>query len=250
MKTTEIHILNGDALRKQLPQTVIGKRITFREALIDGPIKPDIDEAFYQNRAEYISKIHETTQNEYFERSKSELEKIKQTKRDAHINLWFEHDAFCQVNLWFCCHLLIERKFSGKAFLVLPFELENKWQGFGHHSPTQLELALQNRLLIAPFELLELSKCWRHFALGHYRRLIKQAEKSIHFLPYSTQVVAKIAELKIGNLIQLFLQEQLDKNPVMTFEAVFAEFSKEYGILGLGDLQLKYAYDQLLRQSK
>ena len=87
MRKTEVHILNGDALRKQLPQTVECKRIVFREWLIEGPLKVERNEEFFEERAKYSSEAYGITDDEYFEKSKAELDKIKQVKRDAHVNL-------------------------------------------------------------------------------------------------------------------------------------------------------------------
>ncbi|MFY0672622.1 MAG: DUF1835 domain-containing protein [Bacteroidia bacterium] len=244
MKITEVHVLNGDALRKQLPQTVEGKRIVFRESLIEGPLKVELNDDFFEERANFLSASYEISKEEYFERSKAELDKIKQVKRDAHVNLWFEHDAFCQVNLWFACKVLHEKKFTGKAFLVLPNKQDDLWIGFGSHSEEALNKAYYNRILLSPFELKELAKCWEPYALSFFRRLITQVKKSMHILPYSEDVARSIAELKMKNLIFNFIKKALENDPKVSFSSVFKSFWDEYGMLGLGDGILKNEYDK------
>lgn len=244
MRKTEVHILNGDALRKQLPQTVEGKRIVFRESLIEGPLKVELNEEFFEERAKYISEAYGITDDEYFEKSKAELDKIKQVKRDAHVNLWFEHDAFCQVNLWFACKVLYEKKFTGKAFLVLPNHQEDLWAGFGSHSEDTLSKAYHNRILLSPFELKELAKCWEPYAQNFFRRLITCIKKSVHILPYAEDVARAIAELKMKDLVINFTKKALEENVQVSFGEVYKSFWDQYGILGLGDGILKNEYEK------
>ena len=48
------HILNGDSLKEQFPNTIAGEQIIMRECLVSGNVKADSLDKFYQVRSEFI----------------------------------------------------------------------------------------------------------------------------------------------------------------------------------------------------
>ena len=73
----QYHILNGDALREQLPSSIQGEVITVRECLLDGSVQGESLDELFENRAAFISQSHdEFTVQDYYEHSVSEFEKI------------------------------------------------------------------------------------------------------------------------------------------------------------------------------
>lgn len=93
----QYHILNGDCLFKIFPKNLQGEIIIWREALIDGPVSRD---NFFQDRERFISENYSAEGN-YSEMVLKEFEKISNISENEKVFLWFEEDAFCQVNLWF-----------------------------------------------------------------------------------------------------------------------------------------------------
>ena len=102
-KHAVIHILNGDALREQFPASVEGELIVARECLVVGDVSGNDLKDFYENRAKDLLKSYGTPISEYFSKVVPEYEKIRKLRVNSTVNLWFEDDLFCQVNLWFCC---------------------------------------------------------------------------------------------------------------------------------------------------
>ncbi len=84
----EYHILNGDALRGQLPH-MNGEIIVFRECLVDGPVLYDISNDFWEGRAKFVHKEYNADKREYFEKSKAEILRITKTPLGSEIYLWF-----------------------------------------------------------------------------------------------------------------------------------------------------------------
>jgi hypothetical protein len=95
----DVHILNGDALAGYFPFE--GEKIICRECLIDGPLYGRLPDDFFEIRAAYISDSFHVPAEDYFRNLKSEFDRLENIPHALSINVWFEHDLFCQANLWF-----------------------------------------------------------------------------------------------------------------------------------------------------
>jgi len=114
-----IHILNGDSLASQFPESIPGEKIIFWEALINGQVKADSLEEFWITRSRFINENYpDVSDLDYLKLSIPEFEKILRMPSDSKIYCWFEEDLFCQVNLWFVLNLL--QNHPGEVYLVLP----------------------------------------------------------------------------------------------------------------------------------
>ena len=115
------HILNGDALREKfIAHGITTSVITMREALIEGPAQPEVNNSFFEKRANYISQNFDGAEHEYDLHVVRELVKLESLESHSEINLWFENDLFCQVNLWFILKYLQERGKAKKLFRIIP----------------------------------------------------------------------------------------------------------------------------------
>ena len=106
----KIHVLPGDALAEDFKKNGIeGEIVVCRECLIDGEIKARILEDFWRVESRiYQSCLRRTDEEEYFQGVVGEFEKLKNLAPETEVNLWFEYELFCQVNMWFCLYLLDE----------------------------------------------------------------------------------------------------------------------------------------------
>ena len=64
----QCHILNGDALKYQFPKALKGKLIIARECFIEGTTKGDDFDSFFTNRANFICKNYDETEENYFKK--------------------------------------------------------------------------------------------------------------------------------------------------------------------------------------
>ena len=108
------HILNGDGLAGGFD--LDGEIIICREAFIEGDLQADSQEDFWNVRSEFIKEGYDG--DSYFEKVKSEFDKLDNLQPADEVNLWFGDEAFCQVNLWFCLQLLVDK--NAKLFRVFP----------------------------------------------------------------------------------------------------------------------------------
>jgi len=101
------HILNGDALKAQLPLDKIdGYFIICRECLIDGNITGDSLMEFWDNRTQFIEQTYGTKGGKYNDLVLPQFQKILELTPNDEVNLWFGDDLFCLMNLCFMVYLL------------------------------------------------------------------------------------------------------------------------------------------------
>lgn len=212
--------------------------------MVDGPVSPIVDEAFWDNRAHFFESEYGIKTEEYHRRSQEEITRISKIQRDASVYLWFEHDLFCQCNLWFTAMLLQQRKHSGKTFLVTPVvdEGEILWQGFGNHGPEGHKKNFQHRTLLAPLEVKFLAQLWKEFANLAHDKIHLIAKDLANVLPYLPEIVQLIPDsvlLEDGLCpVQKTLLKIQDKEQSTAFEKIFMAFMKAHGHYGFGDLQV------------
>ena len=154
----KVHILNGDCLQSTLQAE---NAIIMREMLIEGPLKAESFEAFFRQRALYLEKTYTISQEEYAQKTVIELRKIQEIQNHSEVNLWFDYDLFCFVNLLFVIQLLSQNK-TLKLFLVRPLR-ESRfriWRGFDGHRKADLLQAFSQRKKIESSGLLLMNLLW------------------------------------------------------------------------------------------
>jgi hypothetical protein len=238
------HILNGDALAMQLEGCFDADELYIcRECLIDGPVKADSLEDFFQMRIEYLSKTYEIDAVEG-EEALAEFDKIRSIPKNSKVYLWFEEDLFCQLNFWFCCSLLKEKNLS--LYLVLP--KASSPYSFGHMRRTELLQAHQFANTISSTDLDLFGKLWKAFQMSDYDQLsalILEASDTWPFLPKAGRAVLELKQAVYEKSLSEII-EQVDEN---RFGPVFQLFSSQFAFLGMGDLQLKRMYDEIVNIS-
>ncbi|KAA3630392.1 MAG: DUF1835 domain-containing protein [Bacteroidetes bacterium] len=244
------HVLNGDALKDQLSGIIRGELIVARECLIDGPVDGELLEHFFQQRAEFIEEAYGNDSGSYFDLVVPEFDKLLGIPNNTTINLWFEDDLFCQVNFWFICHLLSQKKESFETYLIRP--IPNAKYGFGSMDTKQLKTALYKRVKLFQEDLEVIAELWNAYRSNDPRVLLESGnglpQKFSFILP---AIHAQLDRLpKNGNpgrpeatLIQIMHDLQ-----TTDFGPVFKEFSERENIYGFGDLQVRHMFDEILNQ--
>lgn len=236
----DVHVLNGDALKEGLPFT--GEIIVCREALIDGPVDATDLKKFFEERAEFISDSFEVDNREYFERVKSEFDRLLTVSPTSIIHLWFEHDLFCQVNLWFTLFFIRKNKLPNKITIVMPpTDVPNIWLGFGHMNSEQLTSCFSLKVTLSEDEIKLGSSLWEAYRTNDFHKLEQFASKKSNAFPMLKEVCVAHMDRFASNGLgrpQRKLRSILDSG-TKEFETIFNEFWKTEGIYGFGDLQVK-----------
>lgn len=240
-----VHILNGDALKEQFPTDQIsGELVVMKECLVDGNVAAESLDEFIDVRAETLEELYQFSKEEYYEKAAPELRRINSIG-SGDVNLWFEDDLFCQVNLWFVCHLLHQK--SSTLFLIRP-EKHTQY-GFGGLNQGELIQAFENKHRLNSVEVTLLSNLWSAYQHNDIQQLNQLSDKiavALPFVPIAIQAhldrhIADEKEGKPARVLRQIMEELGEED----FSAVFREFARREPIYGFGDLQVKRIYDIL-----
>lgn len=246
------HILNGDALKAQLPLDEIdGHLIICRECLIDGDISGDSLMEFWDNRAKFIEQTYGTKAGGYNEIGLPEFQKILDLTPKDEVNLWFGDDLFCQINLCFIVYLLDTIGCRDHLFLVKA--QDKNWLEFGGMSAEELVTAYNNKQRLTKKDFQLLLAAWKAFQQNDLTVLSTLSKTKTTSFPYFQEVIqAHIDRFptngELGRPQQrlLAIKAQLQTT---NFKPIFQQFSKEEGIYGFGDSQVKAMFDELNNRS-
>jgi hypothetical protein len=237
------HILTGDCLAETFKASPLqGSVIICRECLVEGPVNATTEERFWHARAQYLSRGSKDESDFYFRSVKGEFDKIAEIAADSEINLWFEHDLFCQVNYWFIINMLDKLGFK-KVYRVSPNVLpERLWAGFGDHTPADLERCFANRVSFTKGDFTLGANLWNAFRESDLMALAIYSKSLSPCFRRLDEVCRAEVERKRSARPQKALAEILSKG-YTSFNDIFSQFSKREGIYGFGDAQV----DHLLR---
>jgi hypothetical protein len=112
------HILNGQAMYDYFQETHFLKQETmlpFNEAMCYGNTSKDL---FSEEFVEIRSNVHHVTPSQYIEITLFPLQPLF-SKNYTNIELWFDSDMFCQINLLTVLAWLDKNEYKGKIVLHL-----------------------------------------------------------------------------------------------------------------------------------
>lgn len=235
------NILNGDYLADQLKKTAIdGEIIICREALVTGPLQADNLEDFWKIRSGFISKEYKA--EDYFDKTFPEFEMILNIPDNSEVNLWFEDDLFCLVNLWFCLNLLPENK-DLKIYRIFPKTTkENNWKGFSVSDQFDLEESLKSRVLFQQEDIQLGINLWKAYQNNDRKSLKQLSENQSDCFHFLKEVIDSYLNIKP----EIFIKNLIE-NGTTDFNTLFEKFQNELGIFGFGNLQVKSIYDKILK---
>lgn len=232
------HVLPGDAQVETFKETSIeGEIIVCRECLIEGDLKAESLEDFWQVRENYLSKTYPDSEMSYRENVKSEFEKLLNISPNDEINLWFEYELFCQSNLWFCLSLLNET--NAQIYRVAPIvRNENDlWKGFGKLSASDLENCFGQRIRLSKEDIQFGKHLWEHFRLKSFDFIDLEKAENFPHLKEVCEAAAEIESRPEARMRQILETGETD------FDKVFEKFGETEGVYGFGDTQVRKIFD-------
>lgn len=235
------HVLPGDSLVEEFAKTGLeGNVIVCREVLIDGPIDADALHEFWEQRARFIVAAHGSDEIEYHEKVAGELIRLTELESDDEVNLWFEYELLCSVNMWFCLALLSETEAT--VYRVEPIGLEEakRWDGFAFFDADDLRACaeLRTRLTVADIELG--TNLWNAYRRRDHIALRELSKTESEGFPFLSEVVAAAIDQDIE---PLEVVRSITAAGETDFAKIFAEFKKRAGVYGYGDVQVQRLLD-------
>lgn len=243
----QIHVLPGDALIESFNQSRIeGERIVCRECLIEGDLQASDLEDFWHVRAAFLGRTYPEVENSYREGVASEFEKMLALAEDGPVNLWFEYELFCQVNMWFCLSLLSEK--DAEIYRVAP-PVRNEdelWKGFGASGPDELEKCFERRIKFGRADIELGTSLWEAFRLRDFAGLRLLSEKKSACFPYLKSVCE--AAIEINDRPKKTL-EKIRASGESDFAKIFEKFARTEGVYGFGDSQVRRILEVVSQES-
>jgi hypothetical protein len=237
------HVLPGDSLVEEFKKTNIsGEVIVCLECLAVGDVDADILPDLWDQRARFILSEYGEDEIVYHETVADELAKLLDLDNTDEVNLWFEYELFCSVNMWFCLWLL--RETGAAVFRVEPAVLkdEERWDGFANLGFADLQKCYGHRVKLTPKEIGLGADLWNAFRKNDHEKLIELSKAEQNRFPFLAEVCEAAIErdtrpAEIIAEIQFEGKTELDE--------VFPEFKRRAGVYGFGDLQVSRLLDQV-----
>lgn len=160
-----LHITNGDSLTDYLRELDFKDDIlTWREMLCEGPTVPLIDsEEFYNTRRNFLNEYYDILPSDYnLEETIALLSNIDDYNE---INLWFEFDLFCHINLIAVISLLHQKEINKPLYLICSGRVdgEKDLKGLPELSPAQINTHYKNRILLTKEDIDLAIALWRTY---------------------------------------------------------------------------------------
>lgn len=223
------HVLNEDALGGHFPDNILGERVVWREALIDGPLA---DENFFEAREAFINSVIGSDQSDYKSKVLEEFKKLNTAAAGSRIYLWFEDDLFCQVNYWFLVFELKDRQFE--LFRVFPDPDDFYFNSTSSQTLTQCFHISEE---ISNSEAQTIAALWQHFKINRALPTDFRTETVRHIRELS----AALKYMNSGHLKSELRQIYDEKG---NFSALLDYFRDHHHIYSLGDVQIKRLLEQ------
>lgn len=248
MNSDILHVLNGTSTLHGFEQTGLeGDTMVWHEVLSEGPVEEDIASAhFWTKRADWLCKTFGEELYEYNRKVEEPLSQLYEPYRE--INLWFEFDLHCQVNMLGVIELL--RKHTDLSepniFLICPdsFPGFDNFRGMGELNGEQLEYLYDNiRVQLGEPDFVIAAEAWQAYTTYNAEELELYLNQNNfwanpHCLKPALQ--AHLGRLKTNenglNHIEQKLLDIYRETPDKT--SIYQTFWREESIYGMGDLEI------------
>ena len=245
MIKNSLHITNGNSLTDYLRELDFTEDIlTWQEMLCEGPTIPAIDsEAFFKLRATFLKSTYdiEVDTNERIK----ELSKLNDTDHYSEINLWFEYDLFCHINLLGVINLLHQKEINKPLYLICSGRVqgEKSLKGLGELNPEQLRSHYKNKVLLTQDDINLAIALWRTYCGKDHNILKPYIVTKSNFKYMSNCLKAhleRFPDSKSGlSKLEANMLKIIRENSVKSEHHLLGYALNYQGYYGYGDSQLK-----------
>jgi hypothetical protein len=231
------HMLPGDAQVAAFKESGIkGELLVCRECLVEGELKGETLNEFFQNRAAFINDAYDSDPSIYNATVASQFKKLAELNDSDEINLWFEYELFCAANMWFCIDLISNT--GASVFRVEPVYRtpEDRWNGFGGATPEQMRECFRSRINLTADDIALGSELWRAYRTNDRSELERLSKVTSSTFPYLNELcgAAVAKDSRPSEIVR-----QIQAEGITAFDKLFPEFRKRAGVYGFGDSQVK-----------
>jgi hypothetical protein len=252
-----LHILNGTSTLQGFEQTGLeGDTMVWHEVLSEGPLEENISSAsFWKKREDWICQAFDEVPQGYQDGMMTQLSKLNEPYDE--INLWFEFDLHCQVNLLGVMNYLRQKTdLSAPAvFLICPGDFPGKknFMGMGELTGEELEYLYDNiRQQLSEIDFAITGEAWKVYVSGDVTKLKDYLDKtdfwgSLHMLKPALE--AQLMRLQTNeNGLNYIEQKLLDiyNYGIKTRHKIYLRFWETEKIFGMGDMEINIYLERLI----
>jgi len=198
---------------------------------------------FWNERARFIVGEYGEDEIAYHDNVARELARLQDVEAGDQVNLWFEYELFCSVNMWFCLSLLSGTRAEVYRVEPLGRDVEKRWDGFGGFTADEMRVAYELRTALSGEQAKLGAELWQAYRTKDHTLLKQLAAKcDTDCFPYLKEVAAAAAEEDIQ---PLEVVKEIRARGIGEFPEIFREFRKRAGVYGYGDTQVQKLLDQL-----
>jgi hypothetical protein len=238
------HVLPGDAQVDAFRASGIqGEMLVCREALVEGDVSGDTLDEFFINRAAFVNSAYDEDPANYNAKVASQLKRLLDVAGGDEVNLWFEYELFCAVNMWFCLDLL--SRSGANIYRVAPIYLDenDRWNGFGGATADDLRLCFKERRILSTDEVQLGADLWQAFKDKNIEELLRLSARPTPAFPHLDEVGQAAAE---KDTQPAAIVGEIEREGINNFNEIFLEFRRRAGVYGYGDSQVKHLMESRL----
>lgn len=241
-----LHILNGDSLHHILQkEEVHGDYAIWREMLCEGKTVVNLEsDAFRKARVDFFKKNYPEQSGSYDEAFGSQLAIIADAHLYDEINLWFEYDLFCHINLIACISFLKALGFKGKIYHICSGRIEGKQalQSLSQLSNEELLKHYENKTQLDNHDLFLADDLWRLYCGKDHLKLKPERAKDSNFKYLANCISAhkeRFPHVSTGlNTLETNMLRLIRKYEIKTEHQLCGYMLNYQGYYGYGDLQI------------
>lgn len=251
MINNALHITNGSALTDYLRELNFTEDIlTWQEMLCEGPTIPKIDsEEFFKLRADFLNTTYDIDVD-HIELQK-ELSILDKTENYTEINLWFEYDLFCHINMLGVINLLHQKEIDKPLYLICSGRIkgEKNLKALGELSPHQIKSHYKNKVLLNKEDIDLAIALWRTYC-GKDHNIFKPyivKKSSFEYLSSCLKAHLKRFPHNLSGLgtLEAHILNLVKQNDVKSEDHLLGYCLNYQGYYGYGDMQLKHKIKEL-----
>ncbi|WP_299123114.1 DUF1835 domain-containing protein [uncultured Winogradskyella sp.] len=246
-----LHITNGSVLTEYLRELDFTDDIlTWQEMLCEGPTIPKIDsKEFFDLRREFLKSYYDIEVNS--KELQDELSKLDQADEYDEINLWFEYDLFCHINLIGVINLLHQKEINKPLYHICSgrVEGEKNLKALGELSPEQLNSHYRNKILLTQDDIDLTIALWRTYC-GKDHNILKPYIVTKSSFKYMTNCLKahlkRFPHQKSGlSVLEDNILRLVRDNQIKSYHHLLGYSLNYQGYYGFGDTQMKRIIDKL-----
>lgn len=160
-----LHITNGNHLTDYLKELDFkDDMLTWQEMLGEGPTIAKIDsDEFLELRVAFLKKYYHVEVDKL--ELRKELSKLDDVSQYSEINLWFDYDLYCHINLLGVINLIHQKEIDKPLYLICSGRVkgEKSLKGLTELSPEQLKTHYKNKVRLTQKDIDMAIALWRTY---------------------------------------------------------------------------------------